>query len=415
MKPAPLLVNLLIMSDNPQQTPPSTPPSTPSHSSAHPLLLMIVGVLFVVLLIVLIPRLSGSRQEILDLGRLKTEKETLVNRERERLGLSPIGSGSSIGASQLAEKVSSDSNRLATLILELQNRVTKSEHDILEKEEELKASQTSQRSLLKSIDQLEQELLALRNSSAEANSLQQKVTSLEELLSLTRRQLAESPSEGSLKQLQQQLTSTQSERDSYQQQLRELQSQANSLVDPEEINRIKEALAKLTPENRRLRYELQKVRAQLDKGLFVESADELTPAAKKLYTELSQIEGTSQDDRIRTYDRLNRELRASVIETVSFPTGESQINFEKVDNLRKTLQSSRPKSFFLVVGYASKTGGIDINRKLSSKRATVVSSVVNSQKETSQSVQGVFLGQTDRFSSSNAGANQICEIWEIRP
>ncbi len=376
---------------------------------------MIVGVLFVVLLIVLIPRLSGSRQEILDLGRLKTEKETLVNRERERLGLSPIGSGSSIGASQLAEKVSSDSNRLATLILELQNRVTKSEHDILEKEEELKASQTSQRSLLKSIDQLEQELLALRNSSAEANSLQQKVTSLEELLSLTRRQLAESPSEGSLKQLQQQLTSTQSERDSYQQQLRELQSQANSLVDPEEINRIKEALAKLTPENRRLRYELQKVRAQLDKGLFVESADELTPAAKKLYTELSQIEGTSQDDRIRTYDRLNRELRASVIETVSFPTGESQINFEKVDNLRKTLQSSRPKSFFLVVGYASKTGGIDINRKLSSKRATVVSSVVNSQKETSQSVQGVFLGQTDRFSSSNAGANQICEIWEIRP
>ena len=82
----------------------------------------------------------------------------------------------------------------------------------------------------------------------------------------------------------------------------------------------------------------------------------------------------------------------------------------------QTLQN--PKKFvyviFLVVGYASTTGGIDLNRKLSSDRASRIASVVNSNKGEGQEIQAVFLGQTDRFSESEAPRNQICEIWEIR-
>jgi outer membrane protein OmpA-like peptidoglycan-associated protein len=67
----------------------------------------------------------------------------------------------------------------------------------------------------------------------------------------------------------------------------------------------------------------------------------------------------------------------------------------------------------LVVGYSSASGNTDANRRLSSERATEVARNIDMAKPGNQSVQAVFLGQTQRFSSSIAERNQVCEVWQI--
>ena len=45
--------------------------------------------------------------------------------------------------------------------------------------------------------------------------------------------------------------------------------------------------------------------------------------------------------------------------------------------IRRAVQSAGEDSFFLVVGYASKSGDLASNRQLSSDRATTIASVAN--------------------------------------
>jgi len=75
--------------------------------------------------------------------------------------------------------------------------------------------------------------------------------------------------------------------------------------------------------------------------------------------------------------------------------------------------SGRSDSFFLVIGYASKTGSFDLNKELSEARATAVATSAVESAKPGQKVRAVFLGQTDRFSSSDVRDDQICELWEI--
>ncbi|MDE0835542.1 MAG: OmpA family protein [Akkermansiaceae bacterium] len=68
----------------------------------------------------------------------------------------------------------------------------------------------------------------------------------------------------------------------------------------------------------------------------------------------------------------------------------------------------------LIIGYASKTGDSVANERLSSDRATAAAQQFSAMKRPGQKVQAVYLGQTDRFSSSIPVRNQLCEIWRIR-
>ena len=78
------------------------------------------------------------------------------------------------------------------------------------------------------------------------------------------------------------------------------------------------------------------------------------------------------------------------------------------------VDTTSPGDYFLVVGYASKTGDAASNQKLSARRATAVASIVNQLKKSGQEVRAVYLGQTDRFSRSVNAENQLCEVWRIR-
>ena len=169
-------------------------------------------------------------------------------------------------------------------------------------------------------------------------------------------------------------------------------------------------------QNIQLRYDLQETRAELNKArLFVDKVDQLPPAAKALYVELSKLETISGEKLQAEYVRINQELKARVVDTISFQTGSDRIDHDRVESIRRSLQNSGEGSYFLAVGYASKTGNFDSNRALSSDRATTVASVtLHNKKESQVGVNAVFLGQTDRFSSSDVLRNQICELWEIR-
>jgi outer membrane protein OmpA-like peptidoglycan-associated protein len=142
--------------------------------------------------------------------------------------------------------------------------------------------------------------------------------------------------------------------------------------------------------------------------------DELPAAAKALFAELAKCETLSGAELRAEYEKINQTIRARVVDTIAFQTGSSRINLDKVDETRLAVQASGQGSFFLVVGYASKTGNFDTNRKLAADRATALASVVDQSKMGTQRVSAVFFGQTDRFSSSDPLKNQICEIWEIR-
>ncbi|MGE9266632.1 MAG: OmpA family protein, partial [Verrucomicrobiales bacterium] len=148
--------------------------------------------------------------------------------------------------------------------------------------------------------------------------------------------------------------------------------------------------------------------------IFFVSRENLSPRATALFRELVALEGKSADELAAPYQRIGTDLNASVVDTMRFESGRADIDFQREDQLKKAVTSAPGKAFFLVVGYASKTGETEANRELSAQRATRVASVVNYLKQQGQEVQAVYFGETDRF-GSEAAPNQAVELWEIRP
>lgn len=164
-----------------------------------------------------------------------------------------------------------------------------------------------------------------------------------------------------------------------------------------------------------LRAELKQIKAaMITEKLFV-TADELSPRAQELYRELERLEGSNRGELEQSYVRIKKDFRAEVVRAIQFETGKSELHIEHEDYLRQKAQAYPENSFFLVVGYASKTGNPQTNEELSSERATEVATVVHRLKQQTQQVQAVYLGATDRFSKTEPIPNQICEVWEIRP
>jgi len=65
--------------------------------------------------------------------------------------------------------------------------------------------------------------------------------------------------------------------------------------------------------------------------------------------------------------------------------------------MKELTNSAGDNSYFLIVGYADKSGSASSNQKLSSKRSTAVATSLVAEAKGLQSAQAVYLGQTDRF------------------
>lgn len=148
--------------------------------------------------------------------------------------------------------------------------------------------------------------------------------------------------------------------------------------------------------------------------LFASSENELLPAAVELFRQLRVLEGKSDSDISAAYSSFGVDLGANVLSKFTFATGSSALTPADQELIGNVLSEIPDGDLLFVVGYASETGNLDGNQKLSSDRATAVAEYYASLKRPAQLVQAVYLGQTDRFSSKIPERNQLVEIWRIR-
>lgn len=412
------------MSDDKSPEPTTPDASSSTKTSATPtgnqnlIIGLVLGAVILLLFLIVIQMNGRSRGGSTELDELKTELSSTrqrVNEERSLLGLPPLGSASGDTIEALAIRISADSTQLAGKVSQLHGALAN-------QEARLATADATRQALTKQITDLQNQLDQARLMAGDTARLQIKLNDTQTLLEASNRQLQTlreqlntAPSQAQIAALTKRLEDALAARDNYEAQANDLTRQLQGMVDGGELDSLKRKLSVLEPENNRLRYELQKIQAELDKTrLFAEKVDDLPVAAQALYVELSKLENASPAELKAEYERIGQQLRANVVDTISFQTGSSRINLDKVEEIRRTAQSKDDGSFFLVVGYASQSGNLATNKQLSSDRATTIASVVNIEKKETQGVQAVFLSQTDRFSPSELTKNQICEIWEIR-
>ena len=224
------------------------------------------------------------------------------------------------------------------------------------------------------------------------------------------------PSSEEAAQFRKQLTESLEARNKLQLQVDKLMSEAQSTVSKQQYDDVVAELEQLKPLSVTQRYEIQRLRALLDRArLFIESEEDLPAEAARLFAKLRTLDNTRGADLATAYKEIEATLGAKVIHRQSFETGSSQITFNRETMIKNAMGGvAGVNSFFLVVGYASKTGDPDSNRKLSAARATTAASIINLLKTPQQDVRGVYLGQTNRFSTDKPLDNQICEVWEIK-
>ncbi len=343
---------------------------------------------------------GGAPSEVETLRKELKNRRSFINEERRRMGLPPLGdevAGQSVEA--LATRINNDSTDLVTMVRQMQILLAEEEQRLAEADTTFAALTRQNTDLLTQVAQLQgsaQDAESLRIRLANAQSLyetaQERIADLQE-------QIAGTPIKSEMDNLRQQLENTLANRD-------KLQTEVVVLRDESKT---------LRAENNELRYELQKTRAELSRTrLFVDSADKLPAAAKTLFVRLAELETLNGPELTAEYAKIGTQLKARVLDTIDFQSGSSRINLDKAQETRLAVQASGEKSFFLIVGYASKTGDFQTNQKLSAERATTIASVVDFNKKSTQNVQAVFLSQTDRFSPTDVQKNHICEIWEIQ-
>jgi|GEM_PF-3766078 len=378
----------VVSQDNPQPNIQYVQQPVTSQSDSSKTLIPIILILLAVLVAIVCYSLGSGKFSLS--SRVDPELDAL-RAQRASLGTS----GSNLSAEGLAVRISEDANDLSFLL----NQYSTSLSDKQKQAENLDAINDS---LHDQVSDLKSRLSELNVDAAQKGKLENELNSLRQLYDASsasideyRRRLAQVPSDDEFQRLQ---------RDNEQ-----LRSQIISAPSQNELVRLEQ-------ENQRLRQQLAELKAKTNRSrLFADSADLLSAKGQRLYRRLSGLEGRSNSERLAVYENIRQELNARVVETVSFGSGVSSVNDEKGAVIRQALQSTGSTSEYLIVGYASHSGDASINRELSAKRATSVAGITDLQRGATQAVKAVFLGQTDRFSTTNEFANQICEIWEIIP
>ncbi|MDE0825507.1 MAG: hypothetical protein OSA48_01725 [Akkermansiaceae bacterium] len=343
---------------------------------------------------------GGAPSEVETLRKELKNRRSFINEERRRMGLPPLGdevAGQSVEA--LAARINNDSTDLVTMVRQMQILLA-------EKEQRLAGADTTFAALTRQNTDLLTQVAQLQGSAQDAESLRIRLAKAQSLYETAQERIAD---------LQEQIAGTpiKSEMDKLRQQLENTLANRDKLQT--EVVVLRDESKTLRAENNELRYELQKTRAELSRTrLFVDSADKLPAAAKALFVRLAELETLNGPELAAEYAKIGTQLKARVLDTIDFQSGSSRINLDKAQETRLTVQASGEKSFFLIVGYASKTGDFQTNQKLSAERATTIASVVDFNKKSTQNVQAVFLSQTDRFSPTDVQKNHICEIWEIQ-
>ncbi|MEJ6634840.1 MAG: OmpA family protein [Akkermansiaceae bacterium] len=386
----------------PQQAPASQ--ATPA-SNQNLIIGIVMGAAVLLLLLLVITQQfggsGGESQADLDLAKKKEAVEEM-RKQNDALRISN-GMSSGQSADALALKIKQDVDALNGLLLSQQGTLAR-----------LNDTEATIRTLNFQNADLQKRLVQAESAAARVPSLDIEIARLRADAAMNAERLAKSVDPATVEALRQQLANSRNEVNRLAGELAKLQSETAGTVDRDQLAALRAQILPLEKINRELRAELQRLRAEADRAKLFVTRENLAPAAQKLFGELVRLEGNNPTALKRAYERIGQSLNARVVEEATFKTGSAALAMEHEDHIQASSRQAPGNAFFLVVGYASKSGGSKSNRELSAKRATTVASVVNVLKQAGQGVQAVYLGETNRFGANDA-PNQVCEIWEIRP
>ncbi len=155
---------------------------------------------------------------------------------------------------------------------------------------------------------------------------------------------------------------------------------------------------------------LNQLKAQ--KNVFAKSADDLPDTAKALFTDIKNLEGKSRAEIATAYKNFTKDHQSNAKARIKFSSGKSTLSPEDIAKIKQLTAAAGENAYFLVVGFADKSGSAASNETLSSKRSTAVAKELANNVKGLQAAQAVYFGQTSRFGA--AAENRVVEIWQIK-
>jgi len=400
-------------------TEPTSPPSEDQHEHDAPVVpttdapaasaplspaVLVLGFIVMVMLGVLIAQNfkkngdpSSQDPALLQIRAEYEARRADIERQRAEAGLAPLASSTSgETAEQIATRLKKDADLLAATSAQLQSMLAQLNTQLTAKNSELLTSEQTRQSLVNQITKLQSDLNHALVEGSTADLLKRQLADVSSKrdalmaeLDAARLKLSEAgnrPSSEAMADLQRRLDEA---------------NRAKGFFE----TRVKELEAKLAELESKLH----------SQSLFAKSEGELLPIAVELFRSLRTLENQPDSEISAAYSGFGVNLGANVVRKLTFPTGSSVPAPEDEAAVRMLPTTLPDEGLILVVGYASETGNVDANQKLSSDRATAVAQTLDAAKLPNQKVQAVYLGQTDRFGSKFPERNQLCEIWQIRP
>ena len=410
----------VIDSSNPRGLVDAHSSQTRSNLITTSLIILIVFLLFVMLMLSIGSKPSQSLGGSEGITALELNNEQLrakANAERARNGLPPLPP-SSASAYTTAERLRNDAKSLASLASSWEAELETKNVAIGELQAQLASRDEMTRELYTKISALQNQANQSAGAASQLALLSGDLQTANEKIERYRIQIGElqgRPSNDQLSDLRKQLNESLSKNGKLQLQIDDLLKAANSSSSKIYDEALTE-IENLRGDNHKQRYEVQRLRAELDHPtLFIKSDKDLPAEAARLYAKLTTLEDADQKQLASAYEDIRKTMNAQIIHRQTFSKGSSRITFDREKIIQDILDKRQDrKSLFLVIGYASVSGKPDSNRELSAKRATTVASIVKMLKADDQQVKAFYLGETKRFSVDSEIENQICEIWEIK-
>ena len=410
----------VIDSSNPHGLVDAHSSQTRSNLITTSLIILIVFLLFVMLMLSIGSKPSQSLGGSEGITALELNNEQLrakANAERARNGLPPLPP-SSASAYTTAERLRNDAKSLASLASSWEAELETKNVAIGELQAQLASRDEMTRELYTKISALQNQANQSAGAASQLALLSGDLQTANEQIERYRIQIGElqgRPSNDQLSDLRKQLNESLSKNGKLQLQIDDLLKAANSSSSKIYDEALTE-IENLRGDNHKQRYEVQRLRAELDHPtLFIKSDKDLPAEAARLYAKLTTLEDADQKQLASAYEDIRKTMNAQIIHRQTFSKGSSRITFDREKIIQDILDKRQDrKSLFLVIGYASVSGKPDSNRELSAKRATTVASIVKMLKADDQQVKAFYLGETKRFSAETEIENQICEIWEIK-
>lgn len=379
-----------------------------STSNQNTLTLIVIAMLVIIAFMMffnMTQKISTSASTSANTDKLIALRQSVANKERElrALGIELPADTSSI--EELSSRINRDAMKLRNNVETIQTALSKKEAALTQTQFDLKGAITTNQHLSNEAAKLRSQLAQIEGQQANVAFLKQEVDTLKSTLAARDKQineLSKRPTPETVAQFRASLNETMLTNEKLNKKNSELELQALKAVNNADVDRMR-------AENQEMRIELQRLRADNDyEALYAKSAEELRPEAALLYRELEKLEGLSLEALKAAYLTISQEHNAHMIHTVRFKTNSSEISWDCMTPIKDIVTTANKDSFFLVVGYASKTS----NKLLSTKRSVTIASIIKHLKG-GMGTRAVFLGQTDRFSPQPLD-NQICEIWELR-